>query len=244
MSFLDNDIWNDRKDSISQELKMAKRKDAESMKQFMENLNDNKEIESQMTKAKLSNHQRQAVLAAGILGEKVHDGSEVVQCGVAKRGVTVTYVMIEGCPTHRGCTVVLRGASRPALKQVKPLFRFLVNVSYNLKLETSYLRTRRGRLPVGYKIPKSTVMSSSLCVDYGYPPHRKSRPWNGDGKDKPQRSISGKITALDHQSILVSSIIMTGKSQCCPAEMKGISYYSPQDTSVRFICIFIRAHPQ
>ncbi len=233
VSFLDNDIWNNRKDNMSLELRLSKRKDAETIDQFMEHLNDIKHVESQMDEANLLNHQRQAVLAAGLLGERHHDGSEVVLCGIAKRGVTVTYVMIEGCPSHLGCTVVLRGASRPALKQVKRLFQFLVNVSYNLKLETSYLRSRRGKLPDGYRIPKRPIMSSSLCIDFGYPPQgRKARPWNGGDKDLKQRSVSGKITALDHQSILISSIWMAGKTQCCPAEVKGITYYSEQDVSV------------
>lgn len=239
VSFLDNDIWNNRKDTISQELRLSKRNDAETIQQFMGDFNDNEQLEAQLTQASLANHQRQAVLAAGVLGESHHDGSEAVQCGIAKRGVTVTYVMIEGCPSHLGCTIVLRGASRPALKQVKRIFQFLVNVSYNLKLETSYFRTRRGKLPDGYRIPKTTVMSSSLCVDFGYPPQgRKIRPWNGGEKDNPQRSLSGKITAFDHQSILISSIWMAGKTQCCPAEVKGISYYSEQDVSVSFFFYF------
>ena len=75
----------------------------------------------------LPNHERQAVLAAKRLGEDVIDGNDAVRSGLAKRGVVKTYVMIEGCPKELGCTVILRGASRPALKQVKKVLRFMIN---------------------------------------------------------------------------------------------------------------------
>jgi hypothetical protein len=236
VSFRDNDIWNNRNDPASRELRKKKRNDSEKIHSFIENLDERSDIDSQLSASTLSNHQRQAALAASLLGESVHDGFDAVKSGIAKRGVSVTYVMIEGCPSHLGCTIVLRGASRPALKQVKRLLMFLVNVSYSLKLETSYLRDRRAKLPPDYKLPNRPVMSSSLCVEYGSPPNgRKVRPWNGGGtkKEISQRSLSGKITALDHQSILISSVWMAGKTQCCPAEVKGISYYSQQDVSVR-----------
>mmetsp|Transcript_26691 Transcript_26691/g.39732 ORF Transcript_26691/g.39732 Transcript_26691/m.39732 type:complete len:103 (+) Transcript_26691:68-376(+) len=61
---------------------------------------------------------------------------------------------------------------------------------------------------------------------------RKVRPWNGGKSESTQRSISGKITAFDHQSILITSVWMAGKTQCCPAEVKGICYYSLQDVSL------------
>lgn len=181
----------------------------------------------------LSNHERQAALAANVLGESVLDGTEAVKRGLAKRGVAQTYVLLEGCPKHLGCTVVLRGSSRAALKQVKRVFRFLVNVAYNLKLETTYLRERCAKLPASFKVTPNQLYSSSLCVDYGGPPSgRKVRPWNGRNSEATQRSGSGKVTAFDHQSILVTSVWMTGTTQCCPAEVKGICYYSLQDVSL------------
>lgn len=179
----------------------------------------------------LPNHERQAALAADQLGESVADGSLAVKSGLAKRGVANTYVMLEGCPKQLGCTVVLRGADKASLKQVKRVFRFLINVAYNLKLETSYLRERCARLPAGFEVHPKNLFSSSICVDYGSPPSgRKVRPWNG--QDVQQRSISGQTTCLDHQSILITSVWMTDKTQCCPAEVKGICYYSLQDVSL------------
>ena len=186
----------------------------------------------------LPNHQRQAFLAADRLGENAMDGSEAVKSGLAKRGITRTYIMLEGCPKKLGCTVILRGASRASLKQVKRIFTFLLTVGYNLKLETSYYRERRVCLPEDYQAGDGLLTtSSSLCVDYGkHPLGRKTRPWNGVNTAKAKtdlsRSMSGKITAFDHQSILITSVWMTDKTQCCPAEVKGICYYSLQDVSL------------
>jgi len=184
----------------------------------------------------MSNHRRQAVLAARELGERVHNGTEAVRSGIAKRGVAVTYVMIEGCPSNLGCTVVLRGATKPALKQVKRVLQLLIGTAYNLKLETSYFQSRRTKLPSEYILSPEPIVSSSLCIDYGSPPQgRKIRPWNG-GQGNPyilqHSNHSSAITAFDHQSILISSLWMAGKTQCCPAEVKGICYYSQQDVSL------------
>ena len=214
VSFRDNDVWAD--DDVSSKSGSVEQKSVQTL------LSKN-----------LPNHERQAALAARKLGEGVLDGMEAVTLGLAKRGVVKTYVMIEGCPKELGCTVVLRGASRPALKQVKRVLRFLINCSYNMKLETSYILERCCRLPSSYEIPSTPCCSSSLCVDFGKPPNnRKARPWNG-GKNVPaQRSLSGKITPLDHQAILITSVWMTDKTQCCPAEVKGICYYSMQDVSL------------
>jgi hypothetical protein len=218
VSFRDNDIWADD--------------DVGGSGSFREPSSDNKIVSTLLSQVTLQNHERQAALAAKKLGEGVLDGMDAVKFGLAKRGVVRTYVMIEGCPKELGCTVVLRGASRSALKQVKRVLRFLINAAYNLKLETSYLLERCARLPQSYKIPSGPCSSSSLCVDFGLPPsNRKVRPWNG-AKNDTQRSISGKITPFDHQAILITSVWMTNKAQCCPAEVKGICYYSMQDVSL------------
>jgi 1-phosphatidylinositol-3-phosphate 5-kinase len=235
VTFRDNETWTDGniiaigRVSSSRAL-VVKSDDLDKQEPVVE---QRRSIQAMLQDSSLKNHERQAVLAASRLGEGVLDGMEAVKCGLAKRGVAQTYVMLEGCPKHLGCTVVLRGASRAALKQVKRVFRFLLNVAYNLKLETSYLRERCVRLPCGYEETLANQYSSSLCVDYGNPPAgRKVRPWNGGNNDAAQRSISGNITALDHQSILITSVWMTDKTQCCPAEVKGIHYYSRQDVSL------------
>jgi hypothetical protein len=195
---------------------------------------EKRDIYSLLLNPDLNNHERQEALAAGKLGESIMDGSDAIKSGLAKRGVAQTYVMLEGCPQNLGCTVILRGTNRAALKQVKLVFRFLVNIAYNLHLETSYLKERCARLRPDFEVQPHNLFSSSLCVDYGAPSNlRKARPWNGaSNNDTAQRSLSEEITAYDHQSILISSVWMTDKTQCCPAEVKGICYYSMQDVSL------------
>lgn len=228
VSFRDNDVWNNTYEMPNLEAEL------QNSQSLIGNINDSKHVKSLLANANLSNPQRQSILAASLLGEKVHDGSKAVKSGISKRGVAQTYVMIEGCPSHLGCTIVLRGASRLALKEVKRILKFLINVAYNLKLETSYLICRSAMLPINCDLSARPPMSSSLCIDYGVPPQgRKTvRPWNGGIADHSQRSLSGKVTALEHQSILISSVWMAGKTQCCPAEVKGICYYSQQDVSL------------
>ena len=228
VSFRDNDVWNSKQASPDDDDELAK------VRALINNIDNHNDVETLLSTAKLTSNQRQAILAAHLLGERVHDGSKAVKSGIQKRGVTQTYIMIEGCPSHLGCTVILRGASRPALKEAKRILKFLINVAYNLQLEISYLEGRHAMLPKDYKIPPNPATSSSLCVEYGPPPQgRKAvRPWNGGNADSTTRSLSGKITALEHQSILISSVWMAGKTQCCPAEVKGICYYSEKDVSL------------
>ena len=242
VAFRDNDIWIDSFDESTNS----------------ECIEKAKKCVSSLLSQNLPNHERQAVLAASKLGQGVFEGNEAVKSGLMKRGVVKTYVMIEGCPKELGCTVIIRGVSRPALKQVKKVLRFMINAvsrmclrynfnfilitsayhrhfqAYNMKLETSYIIERSARLPASYTIPAAPCSSSSLCIDFGQPPNnRKIRPWNGSQKDERRpTSISGKITPLDHQAILITSVWMTDKTQCCPAEVKGICYYSMQDVSL------------
>jgi hypothetical protein len=96
-------------------------------KSNMADLRSEKKCVASLLSQDLPNHERQAVLAAKRLGEDVLDGNDAVRTGLAKRGVAKTYVMIEGCPKELGCTVIIRGASRPALKQVKKILRFMIN---------------------------------------------------------------------------------------------------------------------
>jgi 1-phosphatidylinositol-3-phosphate 5-kinase len=189
-------------------------------------------IETMLATENLSNHERQAALAAQKLGQIVMDGSEAVRAGLSKRGVTQTFVMLEGCPKHLGCSVVLRGASRAVLKQVKLVFRFVVNVAYNLRLEMNFLRASGARIRQDFVDNPNFVKSSSICVDYDHPPlGKRVRPWNGgNGESLPK--LENAITAFDHQSILITSVWMTERTQCCPAEVKGICYYSMQDVAL------------
>ncbi|GKY91175.1 hypothetical protein MPSEU_000090200 [Mayamaea pseudoterrestris] len=226
VTFRDNEVWTDNAEAQS-----ARRVAEDAVLALPRR--PLRSIEALLADPEAMYHDRQAALVARQLGEHVLDGSEAVKAGLAKRGVAQTFVLLEGCPKHLGCTVVLRGAQKDALKQLKVVFRFLVNVAYNLRLETSYFRERSVRIRPGFQISDRNAFSSSLCVDYGAPPAgKKVRPWNGSNAEKIPRTSTGEITAFDHQSILITSVWMTQKSQCCPAEVKGICYYSMQDVAL------------
>ncbi|KAI4149309.1 MAG: hypothetical protein LQ340_004700 [Diploschistes diacapsis] len=51
-----------------------------------------------------------------------------------------TYMYLSGCPKELGCTVVLRGGEDKMLSHIKKITEFMIYVTYNLKLETSFLR--------------------------------------------------------------------------------------------------------
>jgi hypothetical protein len=58
-----------------------------------------------------------------------------------------TYAYIQGCPPERGGTIVLRGAFRNTLKEIKRILRFSVLVAYHLRLEVAYYSDRFADLP-------------------------------------------------------------------------------------------------
>jgi TCP-1/cpn60 chaperonin family len=235
VAFRDNEVWTDL--TVTKEnsgIMESHAKSTSSKKSSSPTAQQQRSIQALLADTSLSNHDRQDALAAKRLGEDVIDGCEAVKAGLANRGVAHTYTLLEGCPKHLGCTVVLRGASKAALKQIKAVFRFLAMTAYNLRLETTYLQERGARLRPDFKVLPHHAFSSSLAVDYGKPADgRKVRPWNGGNAESSlPRMESGELSAFYHQAILMTSIWMTEKTQCCPAEVKGICYYSLQDVAL------------
>jgi len=96
-----------------------------------------------------------------------------------------------------------------------------VNVAYNLRLEQSYLADRFLWLPPT-ETPERPILSSSFDVDFGEPT---------------ASSFADMVKVVSaepefHQQLLLTSVWMKDKIQCSPAEVKRITYYSPQDVSV------------
>lgn len=58
---------------------------------------------------------------------------------LGSKGKTKTLMFFDGCATHLGCTVILRGASNAELKRVKMITNFMIYAVYNWKLERSFL---------------------------------------------------------------------------------------------------------
>lgn len=61
-----------------------------------------------------------------------------------------TYAYVQGCPSDRGCSIILRGADRAALKEIKRILAFSVSVAYHLRLEVSYYMDRYAELPPAF----------------------------------------------------------------------------------------------
>lgn len=203
VTFRNNELWTESSENVAENGKI-------------------KSIPQLLADPNLSNHERQAALAANRLGQGVIDGAEAVKRGLAKRGVAHTYVLLEGCPKDLGCTVVLRGAPLATLKKLKSVFKFLAGAAYSMHLEITFLRERGVRLDPNFKVVPSNTWSTSLGVDYGKPPEGRSiaRPWNGTIEQQSQRIDPLNMTAMDHQAILITSVWMTDRTQCCPAEVK------------------------
>ena len=58
-----------------------------------------------------------------------------------------TYMFLTGCPKDLGCTIVLRGADKEVLAKVKKITEFMSYVTYNLKLETCFMRDEFAFIP-------------------------------------------------------------------------------------------------
>ena len=57
-----------------------------------------------------------------------------------RRGVTYAY--LEGCPPELGCTLILRGAGRKVLNDVKKIISYGIMLAYHLRLEVAYYTDR------------------------------------------------------------------------------------------------------
>ena len=58
-----------------------------------------------------------------------------------------TYMYLSGCPRELGCTIVLRGGDEIVLSKIKRITEFMTYVTYNLKLETSFMRDEFAQMP-------------------------------------------------------------------------------------------------
>jgi hypothetical protein len=210
-----------------------------------------------------------------------------------------TYAYFQGCPSERGCTLVLRGAEKSVLVEVKKIISFSVMLAYHLRLEVAYYNDRFAQLPnvvdtannpddsdvedddsqkaswelrecinrwYGRKAVISIngimtengsssdtnvitdadhagdialkkeqlhrearlLLSSSLDVDIGL-------AYINEIRGMPQhvsKSQLLKVSCLEHQSLLVTTLLMGEGTQKSRPEVKGIRFYTPQDVAL------------
>jgi hypothetical protein len=185
-----------------------------------------------------------------------------------------TYAYLQGCPSEKGCTIVLRGANRDLLNEVKNIISFGILVAYHLRLEVAYYIDRYAILPSAgledsvvfndesddeivtkaeefpgeldlsrqqvsseSKSPlnelkskvRRSLLSTSLDVDFSLPYASEIR---GISRFRSVKANLLKTSPLDHQMLVVSSILMHDSTQRSKSEIKGIKYYTAQDISL------------
>ena len=59
-----------------------------------------------------------------------------------------TYAYLQGCPSELGCSLILRGADRKTLSEVKRIIGFCIVVAYHLRLEVAYYNDRCIHIPM------------------------------------------------------------------------------------------------
>ncbi|KAJ1435647.1 GroEL-like apical domain-containing protein, partial [Ochromonadaceae sp. CCMP2298] len=173
-----------------------------------------------------------------------------------------TYAHMQGCPSERGCSIILRGGDRATLKEVKRILRFSVVVAYHLRLEVAYYNDRCASLPpsmddslyddgsdvdeegseggeggvLGSKCERQ-LLSTSLDIDIGLPFHEELLGTELFYTKRHARTVDA------HQTLLVASLLM-GESaagagaagptppQRTSADVKGIKFYTKQDIAL------------
>jgi hypothetical protein len=148
------------------------------------------------------------------------------------RGSTYTY--FSGCPPELGCTLVLRGANRQVLTEIKRIIKFAVVLAYHLRLEVAYYSDRFAQLPAcrenvwygddsdddDYNEDNSQdidlqrswryLLSTSLDVDIRLPYRSEVRGLPSSTTVRSNAPPGGlkRATAQDHQTLLVTSMLM------------------------------------
>ena len=84
---------------------------------------------------------------------------------ITNKQKSTTYAYLEGCPPELGCTLILRGADRNTLVEIKRIIKFSVMLAYHLRLEVAYYTDRCGRLPREMNTSKSGYESEDDIVE-------------------------------------------------------------------------------
>ncbi|KAG9156351.1 hypothetical protein Leryth_009223 [Lithospermum erythrorhizon] len=79
-----------------------------------------------------------------------------------------TLMFLEGCPTRRGCSILLKGADSDVLKRVKYVVRCAVGMAYHIMLETSFLLDQRAMFStIGIREIRNVALPSQQIKTVG-----------------------------------------------------------------------------
>ena len=116
-----------------------------------------------------------------------------------------SYAYLEGCPVDRGCTLLLRGASREVLNLVRGVISEALAIAYHLKLETCYYSDRLARLFTTY-FYYGNLTVDNYCRSATVEPDLKTpNPYDSDSGTEPSLSDSSKSAVTDRSRRLLLS---------------------------------------
>uniref|UniRef100_A0A165X1R2 1-phosphatidylinositol-3-phosphate 5-kinase n=1 Tax=Daucus carota subsp. sativus TaxID=79200 RepID=A0A165X1R2_DAUCS len=89
-----------------------------------------------------------------------------------------TLMFLDGCPTRRGCTILLKGTNSEKLKKIKLVVQHAVLMAYHLILETAFLLDQNAM----FSTPRlnGLVNMSSTDVQPCFFPSEANAPWSED----------------------------------------------------------------
>ncbi|XP_069947039.1 1-phosphatidylinositol 3-phosphate 5-kinase isoform X3 [Cherax quadricarinatus] len=119
-----------------------------------------------------------------------------------------TLMFFDGCATHLGCTVILRGATNAELKRVKKIMYFMIYAVYNWKLERSFLIDEFILIP---PLPSESFDLEDQVFEDEHPQNGKTENLDPDeisGKDSNESEGKGKgdLEASSDSGILTQSL--------------------------------------
>ncbi|XP_046386822.1 1-phosphatidylinositol 3-phosphate 5-kinase isoform X2 [Ischnura elegans] len=134
-------------------------------------------------------------------------GSEKQFYGLnSQSSATKTLMFFDGCPAHLGCTVILRGATKPELARLKRVVSRMVYIHYSWHLEKSFLMDEFAMPPAPLP-PDSELFGDSLCSTDGAPTQDQNLECNGEEND------NREVLQSEKKSTPSPSIRMAGKEK-------------------------------
>ncbi|KAJ8321633.1 hypothetical protein KUTeg_000104 [Tegillarca granosa] len=149
--------------------------------------------------------------------------SRLAQEYLLQDGGTKTVLIFDGCATHLGCTVMLRGGTKSELKRIKKIMKAMVYAAYHSQLEISFCMDEFAVPPAG----EDSVMyiegfdnSEELSFDKEtFMNHKINNSEKGKCSDKgPSNNVDKSISVVESGCDLVS--LVTLKDELYASEKK------------------------
>lgn len=105
-------------------------------------------------------------------------------------------MFFDGCATHLGCTVILRGSSNNELRRVKRVMYFFIYALFNWQLEKSFLMDEFASVPGSERIVNS--LSENVSTDAVH--FREQTVLNHNEVSSPNLEAENESTSIDFKA--------------------------------------------